>query len=100
MDNIKITFIGAGNMAASLIGGLCKQGVPASQISASDPNAAQLKALHTQHAIKTYVDNGSAVNNADIIVLAVKPQNMRQVCEQLAPFLTEQQLIISIAAGI
>lgn len=100
MDNIKITFIGAGNMAASLIGGLCKQGVQASQISASDPNAAQLKALHAQHAIKTYIDNGAAVDNADIIVLAVKPQNMRQVCEQLAPFLNEQQLIISIAAGI
>lgn len=100
MDNIKITFIGAGNMAASLIGGLCQQGVQASQISASDPSAAQLEALHAQHAIKTYTDNSLAVGNADIIVLAVKPQNMRQVCEQLAPFLSEQQLIISIAAGI
>lgn len=100
MDNSKITFIGAGNMAASLIGGLCQQGVQASQISASDPNAAQLKALHAAHPINTFTENSAAVQDAEIIVLAVKPQGMRQVCEQLAPFLNEQQLIISIAAGI
>lgn len=100
MDNTKITFIGAGNMAASLIGGLCKQGINPAQISASDPNAAQLDALHAQYPIHTATENSLAVKNADIIVLAVKPQSMRQVCEQLAPFLTEQQLIVSIAAGI
>lgn len=100
MDNTQITFIGAGNMAASLIGGLCKQGVNPAQISASDPNAAQLAALKSLHPIHTSTENSVAVKNADIIVLAVKPQIMRQVCEQLAPFLTEQHLVISIAAGI
>ena len=100
MDNTQITFIGAGNMAASLIGGLCKQGVNPANISASDPNTAQLEALKSQHPIHTSTENSLAVKNADIIVLAVKPQVMRQVCEQLAPFLTEQHLIISIAAGI
>lgn len=100
MGNTQITFIGAGNMAASLIGGLCKQGVKAEQIRASDPGVAQLKALQNTYAIKTFTDNSLAVKNADIIVLAVKPQMMRQVCEQLAPHLTDQQLLISIAAGI
>ncbi len=100
MGNTQITFIGAGNMAASLIGGLCKQGVNPEQIRASDPGVAQLEALHNTYAIKTFTDNSLAVQGADIIVLAVKPQIMRQVCEQLAAHLTEQQLVISIAAGI
>ncbi|HKM36581.1 MAG TPA: pyrroline-5-carboxylate reductase [Thiopseudomonas sp.] len=100
MGNTQITFIGAGNMAASLIGGLCKQGVPAQSIRASDPGAAQLETLHSNYGVQTFSDNGLAVKDADIIVLAVKPQVMRQVCEQLAPYLTAQQLVISIAAGI
>lgn len=100
MGNTQITFIGAGNMAASLIGGLCAQGVEAGQIRASDPGIAQLEMLQNSYAIRTFTDNSLAVKDADIIVLAVKPQMMRQVCEQLAPHLTEQQLLISVAAGI
>ena len=100
MGKTQITFIGAGNMAASLIGGLCKQGVDAAQIRASDPGLAQLAALQKTYAISTFTDNALAVKDADIIVLAVKPQVMRQVCEDLAAYVTEQQLIISIAAGI
>ena len=100
MGNTQITFIGAGNMAASLIGGLCKQGVKAEQISASDPGEEKLKALQNTYAINTFTDNSLAIKNADIIVLAVKPQIMRQVCEHLAESVTDQQLVISIAAGI
>ncbi|MDD2222383.1 MAG: pyrroline-5-carboxylate reductase [Pseudomonas sp.] len=100
MGNTQITFIGAGNMAGSLIGGLCKQGVKAEQICASDPGPAALEALQNSYAINTFSDNGVAIQQADIIVLAVKPQVMRQVCEQLAPYITQQQLVISIAAGI
>lgn len=100
MGNTQITFIGAGNMAASLIGGLCKQGVNAQQIRASDPGVATLAALQNAYAIQTFTDNSLAVKDAEIIVLAVKPQMMRQVCEQLAAHLTDKQLLISIAAGI
>lgn len=100
MGNTQITFIGAGNMAASIIGGLCKQGLPANNINASNPDQAQLQALKNAYGINTFTDNDRAAKNADIIVLAVKPQIMRQVCEQLAPHLNGQQLIISIAAGI
>ena len=100
MGNTQITFIGAGNMAASIIGGLCKQGVPAAMIRASDPGVAQLEALHSQYGVQTFSENGLAVQDADIIVLAVKPQVMHHVCEQLAPFINPQQLIISIAAGV
>ena len=100
MNDTQITFIGAGNMAASLIGGLRKQGVAAEHIRASDPGATQLQAIQQAFAISTYSDNSLAIANADVIVLAVKPQVMRTVCEQLAPHLTANQLIISIAAGI
>lgn len=100
MSDTQITFIGAGNMAASLIGGLRKQGVAADSIRASDPGAAQLQALQSAFAITTYTDNTLAIIKADVIVLAVKPQIMRAVCEQLAPHLSNEQLIISIAAGI
>ena len=87
-------------MAASLIGGLCKQGVHAHNINASDPGEAQLEKLKSTYAINIFTDNQLAVKGADIIVLAVKPQIMRQVCEQLAVAVTDQQLVISIAAGI
>lgn len=100
MGNTQITFIGAGNMAASLIGGLCKQGVNAECIRASDPGLGALEGLQNSYAIRTFSDNGLAIKGADIIVLAVKPQVMRHVCEQLAPSITQQQLVISIAAGI
>ena len=81
MNDIQITFIGAGNMAASLIGGLRKQGVAAEKIRASDPGAAQLQAIQQAFAISTYSDNSVAIADADVIVLAVKPQVMRTVCE-------------------
>ena len=100
MSNTQITFIGAGNMAASLIGGLRKQGVAAEQIRAADPGEAQLQAIQTAFSISTFTDNSLAITDADVIVLAVKPQVMRAVCEQLAPHLQPNQLIISIAAGI
>lgn len=100
VSDTQITFIGAGNMAASLIGGLCKQGVAAAQIRASDPGVAQLQSIQTAFGINTYTDNSLAIAGTDVIVLAVKPQVMRTVCEQLAPHLTANQLIISIAAGI
>ena len=87
-------------MAASIIGGLCKQGIPATQISASNPSSAKLEALQSTYAINTFTDNNLAIKGADIIVLAVKPQMMRQVCEQLATTITQHQLVISIAAGI
>ena len=56
MGNTQITFIGAGNMAGSLIGGLCKQGVKAEQICASAPGPAALAALHNSYAISTFSD--------------------------------------------
>ena len=100
MSNPIITFVGAGNMAASLIGGLRAQGVEASAIRASEPGTEQRERLQQAHGIATFGNNAEAIAGADLIVLAVKPQVMKAVCLDLAPHLAPNQVIISIAAGI
>ena len=100
MSTPRIAFIGGGNMAASLIGGLRAQGLPASAICASDPGTDRRTELHDTHGIDTFADNAQAVAGADVVVLAVKPQVMQTVCRDLAPHLQASQLIVSIAAGI
>ncbi|MBO1926913.1 pyrroline-5-carboxylate reductase [Thiomicrorhabdus sp. 6S2-11] len=99
--NAKICFIGAGNMAKSLIGGLIASGYDANNILATDPNQEQRDALSSQFAIQTYANNGEALMHADIIVLAVKPQILRQVCAEISDTVQAgSPLIISVAAGI
>ena len=100
MSTPRIAFIGGGNMAASLIGGLRAQGIAAEALCASDPGADRRAALGTEHGIETFTDNDQAVNDADVVVLAVKPQVMQSVCRELAGHLQAHQLIVSIAAGI
>jgi len=100
MSNTRIAFIGAGNMAASLIGGLRAQGIDAAAIRASDPGAEQRAKIAAEHGIEVLADNVEAIKGADVIVLAVKPQAMKMVCQALAPSLDAGQLIVSIAAGI
>ncbi|CAN8139862.1 Pyrroline-5-carboxylate reductase [uncultured Thiomicrorhabdus sp.] len=99
--NAKICFIGAGNMAKSLIGGLIASGYDANNILATDPNQEQRDTLSSQFAIQTYANNGEALMHADIIVLAVKPQILRQVCAEISDTVQAgSPLIISVAAGI
>ena len=100
MSKTRIAFIGAGNMAASLIGGLRAQGVEASQIRASDRGAEQREKVAAEHGIEVFADNAQAAEGADVVVLAVKPQGMKEVCQALAPNLSPGQLVVSIAAGI
>lgn len=100
MSTPRIAFIGGGNMAASLIGGLRAQGIPATSLCASDPGADKRAELEAAHGIETFGDNGQAVANADVVVLAIKPQVMQTVCRDLAGHLRSNQLIVSIAAGI
>ena len=100
MSNTRIAFIGAGNMAASLIGGLRAKGLDAAQIRASDPGADTRARVNTEHGIETFADNAEAIQGVDVIVLAVKPQAMKAVCESLRPSLQPHQLVVSIAAGI
>ncbi len=86
-------------MARCLIAGLVKDGYPPAQLRAADPLPAQLRRL-SGHC-PTFADNHQAVSDAQVVVLAVKPQVMREVAIDLAPSLQhERPLVLSIAAGI
>ena len=101
MDTYKITFIGAGNMATALIGGLVHDKFPAKSICASDVNDQKLTLLEEACGINTSGDNKSAISEADVIVLSVKPQMMREICQDIAAVVQQKQpLIISVAAGL
>ncbi|MGA3799679.1 pyrroline-5-carboxylate reductase [Pseudomonas fluorescens] len=100
MSKTRIAFIGAGNMAASLIGGLRAKGLEAAQIRASDPGEETRARVSAEHGIETFADNAQAIDGANVVVLAVKPQAMKTVCEALRPSLKPDQLVVSIAAGI
>lgn len=100
MSKTRIAFIGAGNMAASLIGGLRAQGLDTALIRASDPGAETRARITAEHGIEAFEDNAKAIDGVDVIVLAVKPQVMKAVCETLKPNLKPGQLVVSIAAGI
>jgi pyrroline-5-carboxylate reductase len=88
-------------MASSIIGGLVAEGFEAHNIIASDPFIESLKNLQAVAPVKTTQDNAEAIAAADIVVLAVKPQVMKEVAESIAAAVqAKQPMIISIAAGI
>ena len=94
-----IGFIGAGNMATSLIGGMLQKNVKPANLIASDTKAEQCAALERQFHIRTATDNAIPAAECDILLLAVKPQVMQAVCQDLTPHLAHGPLIVSIAAG-
>ena len=100
MNNDTIAFIGCGNMGRCLIKGLVADGFPPQQIHAADPSAEQLERLGADLPIAVCSDNAEAVKDAEVVVLAVKPQQMRSVATALAPSLGANPLVLSIAAGI
>jgi pyrroline-5-carboxylate reductase len=101
MKNVTIAFIGGGNMARSLIGGLIADGLPAKRLWVADPNEIALRDLREDFAIRTSFDNIEAARHAQVIVLACKPQVVKTVALELAPLMqANRPLVISIAAGI
>ncbi len=101
MHNMRIAFIGSGNMARSLIGGLISDGVDPAMLSASDPSPDQRAALAENFGVEVYADNRDAASGAAAIVTAVKPQALHDVARDLATLDTlDRALVISIAAGI
>lgn len=98
--NASIGFIGAGNMASALVGGLLARGFAPKRLGLADPNPAQL-AHFDDRKLFTSTDNAALVARSDVLVLAVKPQVMAQVLQPLAEVVqAKRPLIVSIAAGI
>jgi pyrroline-5-carboxylate reductase len=96
---MKIAFIGGGNMAAALIGGLRRAGRPGADILAVEIDAARCGQLKEQFGIGATTQPDASLARAEVLVLAVKPQFMRQACEAARPHLGEP-LVVSVAAGI
>lgn len=96
---MNICFIGGGNMATALIGGLLGKGFVAGQISVVEINAESRARLQRDFPVRTAESIADGIAGSDIIVFAVKPQQLREAAQQLAALL-KGQLLISIAAGI
>lgn len=99
MTQIHYGFIGGGNMAASIIGGLIADGCPRDAILVSEPDTERRAQLQAQFGIQCLDDNLALAQQCDVVVLAVKPQLMAPVCKPLA-VLQKQPLFVSVAAGI
>jgi pyrroline-5-carboxylate reductase len=101
IDIRRLAFIGGGNMAAALVGGLTKRGLPGERIVVADPSELPLQRLVRDYGVRASADNAGAVAGAEVVILAVKPQQMRAVALALSPHLAvSKPLVISVAAGI
>lgn len=101
MSDYKVGFIGGGNMARALVGGLVSSGFPPANLLVADPDEGRRAILeHDLPGVTITDDNEVVATSAHCLVLAVKPQLMREVCESLAPAIqASRPLIISVAAG-
>lgn len=101
MPRPRIAFVGGGNMARSIVGGLIADGYPADRIAVADPSADKRAELASAFGVEVSADNDGPVRGADVVVLAVKPQAMAEVAQGLADAVAAAgPLVISVAAGI
>ncbi len=100
LDRKTIAIIGAGTMGQALVKGLLAQGLSRQRLLAADPNAAARRQVSRRFRLTVTDDNARVVKRSDVVILAVKPQQFPELAAQLAPHLTRQHLVISIAAGI
>jgi pyrroline-5-carboxylate reductase len=96
---MRITFIGGGNLATALIGGLTGKAGNTPAISVIEPLATQRESLHTRFGARCFAAPEAAAFEADVLVMAVKPQHMREAAQACAAWVSNQ-LVISVAAGI
>ncbi|HUF93062.1 MAG TPA: pyrroline-5-carboxylate reductase [Candidatus Limnocylindria bacterium] len=97
----KVGFVGAGNMGEALIKGLVESSlVPAEAIVIADSRAARAQQVAGQYGVRAVPDNTALVREADVVILAVKPQILAPVLREIMPALTNRPLLVSIAAGV
>jgi pyrroline-5-carboxylate reductase len=97
-DELMIGFIGGGNMAEAMIKGIRQSGKK--DIMASEPRAERREYLEKTYDVKTISDNREIAKNCNIIILAVKPQNMDDVTGEIGDYVSDDKIVVSIAAGI
>ncbi|MCB5161189.1 pyrroline-5-carboxylate reductase [Marinomonas algarum] len=95
-----IAFIGVGNMARAIFSGMLANGYPADSIIGTSRTAEKRTFYHEQYNMRMLADNASAVRDADVVVLCVKPAQMQAVLEGFADQVRDDQLFISVAAGV
>lgn len=96
----KIGFIGAGNMATAMMSGMIRSGIfHAEEVIMSDVNEARLQTLQEEYGVCTTADNKTVAAEADVLVLAVKPQYYTAVIAEIAPVVNDRQRIVTIAPG-
>jgi len=100
MQQLNIGFIGGGNMAEALIAGLRSAGHAGAQLGVSDPQVARREYLSDHYAVRCVQQNIHVVNHADVLILAVKPQQMQAALEGISEHLKAGATVISIAAGV
>jgi pyrroline-5-carboxylate reductase len=101
LDDLRIAFIGGGNMARSLVGGLIDKGCKPGRLSVSEPNAEQRALIAKRFPVRMSADGAAAAQDADVLVFAVKPQIMQVAAKSVAAAVqTRKPLIVSIAAGV
>lgn len=101
MNNYTVGFIGGGNMARSLIGGLVPETIDASRLLVGEPDADKCASIHDDFGVRCTADNEQIIRQSDVIVIAVKPQVVGAVLTPLKDVFSEKQpLIVSIVAGI
>ncbi|HBI41622.1 MAG TPA: pyrroline-5-carboxylate reductase [Planctomycetales bacterium] len=98
---LRVGFLGAGRMASALARGWIAAGLTtAERVLASDPSAAARDAFADGGSLRAVSANAEVVAHGDLLVLAVKPQSMKALLEEIRPLLTDRHLIVSIAAGV
>jgi pyrroline-5-carboxylate reductase len=100
LSNSRLAFVGCGVMAEAIIAGLLrKKLVGPEQISGSHPRQARREEMHVKYGVEMFENNRDAIADSSVFVLAVKPQRLHRVLEELKGALVKEQLVLSIVAG-
>ena len=97
---LKIGFLGGGNMARAIVAGLVSSGAAPKLVTVMDRHPEKLAALREQFGITTQEKPGDWITALDVVVLAVKPQGLKECCEQVASLVSPETTVLSIAAAV
>lgn len=100
LSGVKLAILGAGNMGQAILAGALRAGVPASNISVTTADDGAKPRLESKFGVNVAESNAEAVADADVVVVAVKPYQVAEVLSEVAPFLSRNSVVVSVAVGI